>query len=353
MRSISAPFLVGIVVALSSVAAGDRGYPRTPEISHLFVDFDGTIAVTEAFENLAEAAYVSNVDPSPALPPWSYFSEAYNEDYDAFTATYPPRTNLSDELIYRSSPGLRAVESDSFDRAFSAGVFTNATLPVLQKYASEVQLRDGFWEFVDASLKRGIVVRVLSLNWSVGWIRLVLREDLKKKASNGTSIQYFKKGLSEKVAIYCAEALPTGVVPAAGVKGGKVEGVKLDNPTRLHTGGDKVDLMRKIISFDRGKSEKWKRGGNFAPRQDKLVVFIGDSSNDLPPLVEAEAGIIAGDDSGTLGRLAKFGVNVTDLAKSGYVGKTNKKGRGKEGGLTIGFLYRLRSFEEVVDAFWR
>lgn len=40
-----------------------------PRVSHIFIDFDGTIAVTEAFENLAAAAYVSVKDNS-TYPPW-------------------------------------------------------------------------------------------------------------------------------------------------------------------------------------------------------------------------------------------------------------------------------------------
>ena len=60
---------VSFLVAATSVLAADKG--RVPTVSHVFVDFDGTVAVSEAFENLAAAAYASvpaNVNSS--VPPW-------------------------------------------------------------------------------------------------------------------------------------------------------------------------------------------------------------------------------------------------------------------------------------------
>ncbi|KZV87311.1 hypothetical protein EXIGLDRAFT_840107, partial [Exidia glandulosa HHB12029] len=93
-----------------------------PRVGHIFIDFDGTIAVTEAFETLADAAYASVKDNS-TFPPWSFFSDTYNDAYDAFSTSFGPRTTLSRELQFQTSLDERKIESDSFDRVSNSHVF--------------------------------------------------------------------------------------------------------------------------------------------------------------------------------------------------------------------------------------
>lgn len=121
----------------------------------------------------------------------------------------------------------------------------------------------------------------------------MLREDLKKRRAVATREEnkWLKRDLAESIAIYCSEILPDGVVKAN----------KLDFPTRLHTGGDKVELMQRHAD-GRGK-------------EVGRVLFFGDSTSDLPPLIldPTTVGVVAGQDSGMNGTLAKFGINPVKL----------------------------------------
>ncbi|KAH0615208.1 uncharacterized protein H6S33_000844 [Morchella sextelata] len=262
----------------------------------LWIDFDGTIATNEAFETLALAAYDSMTAQEAAqFPPWSYYGDVYYAEYLDFADNYGPRENISAEIAYRSSPALHKVESDSFERVSESGIFDYMQFPVLQKAAATVTIREGFWKMIASSLECDITPRIASLNWSVRWIRQVLREDLKRMRANATAEErgWLKADLAEDIAIYCSEILPDGMVRAN----------KLDFPTRLHTGMDKVELMARFEADRKGKKE--------ADR----VLFFGDSTNDLPPLwlEPTTVGVVAGLDSGMNKTLTKFGIELVKL----------------------------------------
>lgn len=251
-------------------------------------------------------------------PPISYFGDVYYAEYLDFGAAFGPRDNISMEIAYRSSPMLHKIESDSFNRAAGAGIFNHIKFPVLRQAAAAVTVRDGFWEFIATAQDYGITPRVASINWSVRWIRLVLREDLKRRRAVATREEkkWLKQDLAESLAIYCSEILPENVVKAN----------KLDFPTRLHTGGDKVELMQRYAA------EKGKEAGR--------VLFFGDSTNDLPPLIlgPTTVGVVTGRDSGMNETLTKFGISLVELDLG-----MNKKERVQD---TAGedFLYRIDEF---------
>src|SRR5690606_11713592 len=102
----------------------------------------------------------------------------YGEEYENFTATYPARDTLRKEIIFRSHPTLHKVESDSYERVRDSNIFDNMRYAVLRQSARQVDVRAGWWEFVAAALDAGVQPKVVSLNWSVVWIRLVMREHL-------------------------------------------------------------------------------------------------------------------------------------------------------------------------------
>jgi hypothetical protein len=150
--------LTALLIAVSPIVVIARSGGRPlPKVSNIFIDFDGTIAITEAFETLADAAYAS-VHTNSSYPPWrcecsqlffisrlvdtlsSYFSDTYNAEYDAFATTFGPRTNLSRELAFQSSPTERAIEAASFKRVSASGVFSQTKLANLRAAARAVQL---------------------------------------------------------------------------------------------------------------------------------------------------------------------------------------------------------------------
>lgn len=173
------------------------------------------------------------------------------------------------------------------------GIFNHIKFPVLQQAAAAVTVRGGFWELAATAQDYGITPRIASLNWSVRWIRLVLREDLKRRRDVATRDEkkWLTEDLAESFAIYCSEILPDGVVKAN----------KLDFPTRLHTGGDKVELMQRHAGKKGGKAGR--------------VLFFGDSTNDLPPLMlgPTTVGVVVGQDSGMNKTLTKFGIKLVEL----------------------------------------
>ncbi|RPA85262.1 hypothetical protein BJ508DRAFT_412049 [Ascobolus immersus RN42] len=311
------PFILLSIVASDVLAKPSATPLKAPEISHLFVDFDGTIAVSEAFETLTLAAYASTPDTT-TYPPWEYFAEVYNNEYNNFTANYPKRDTVRKEITFRSHPGLRKVENDSYERVRDSAIFDNTRYAVIRQYAQNVTVRDGWWEFVAAALDAGVQPKVVSLNWSVLWLRLVMREHLDRYIRTIGKQEAGKRGvnhqLAERVAIYCSELVPWGIIKPN----------KFDFPTRLHTGGDKVELLKKLVG---GK----KKGGK------SKVVFIGDSKSDLPPLVDsADIGIVAGQE--ITDSLRGWGLKVKQMG-NGYFGETGEN-----------MLYVLDDFREVVRA---
>lgn len=76
---------------------------------------------------------------------------------------------------------------------------------------------------------------------------------------------------------------------------------KLDFPTRLHTGWDKVELMQKYTD----------KNGNEGGR----VLFFGDSTNDLPSLMlePTTVGVLVGQDSEMNEILTGFGIDLVEL----------------------------------------
>jgi len=275
------------------------------EPSRFFLDWDGTVAVTESFLNLPAAAYASNTS---FQPPWSYFDDLYAKDYGKFSTSFGARANLSEELRFRSSLERRRVEMDSFDRTKNSGLFEGIRLQELIKVAKDVQLRDGFWEFVDWSAGKGMRPTIISLNWSVSWLRTILRVNF---AARPPAAREMDPLLPEQIPIYCAEILPKNVVAKS----------RHDHPTALFTGADKVRLIAKLI------------------RGDENVVFVGDTLDDLPPLYLAptQLGVIAGNVESMTNTLQKDHVSVYNLTQLPCKGITQDNS----------FLYRMQSFTEI------
>ncbi|EJD42972.1 hypothetical protein AURDEDRAFT_152676 [Auricularia subglabra TFB-10046 SS5] len=283
--------------------------PAVPRVAHIFIDFDGTIAVSEAFENLAAAAYAS-VKSSDPYPPWSYFSDTYNQEFEAFSDAFGPRTTLKRELEFQTSAGDRRVESDSFNRVGASGIFNQTRLANLLAAAETVQLRPGFFDLLAYASGEGIQPAVVSLNWSPSWIRLVLRQHARDARD---------RALLELVPIYCSEILPPVLV--------RPPNLINNRPTPLFTGGDKVALINKLAKASVLRGD---------------VVFIGDSKADLPPLLlpPTTIGIVAAGSSSLSTALKTFGVKVVDVNGTDVISRTGKD-----------HLLTLYSFADVVGKF--
>jgi 2-hydroxy-3-keto-5-methylthiopentenyl-1-phosphate phosphatase len=285
--------LLGLLPVLLVGACHARNLPPPgpPAKPAVYIDFDGTIAVSEAFENLAATAYLT-VSASSGIPPWSHFDDLYMCDYCAAIAHLPEPATLAEELQLQALANLTKAAKDSFGRVKRSGVFNAVSEQALVDEAKTVEIRPGFWEFVAAAEKRGVRVSVLSRNWSVRWIRTVLRE------SQGAGT------LAERLWVYCPEILPDGVLAAS----------PRDRPFDVFSGDNKREVMKKER---RGKEE---------------VVFIGDDNSDLAPILQypTVVGVVAGLDANSaetirrepgvsLWRAADGFVKRTSVARGAYV----------------------------------
>lgn len=239
----------------------------------------------------------------------------YNEEYEAFSSLFGARTTLAREIAFQSSSGLRKVEAASFDRVAASRAFSYAKASSLATAAATVTLRDGWWEFVAFTLAEGLTPTVVSLNWSPQWIRAVLRADASRIAAGGDSYKSIR-WLAEAVDIYCGELLSPGVVSPSS---------RRNHPVRLHTGADKVALVRRLS------------------KQRRDVLFIGDSKADLPPLTQSPTtiGVVALGSSSMAAALKLFGVPMRRA--NGTDPLTTSVGRG--------FLWSLENFQELVGKF--
>jgi len=293
LLSLLSVFLVGARHARSLPPPGPPAKPA------VYIDFDGTIAVSEAFENLVATAYLT-VPASSGTPPWSHFSDLYMRDYCAASVHLPEPATLAEELHRQALANLTKAAKDSFDRVKRSGVFSAVSEQALIDEAKTVEIRPGFWEFVAAAEKRGVRVSVLSRNWSVRWIRTVLRE------SRGAG------ALAERLWVYCPEILPDGVLAAS----------PRDRPVEVFSGDNKREVMEKER---RGKEE---------------VVFIGDDNGDLAPILQypTAVGVVAGLDADSAETIRREkGVSLWRAA-AGFVTRTGAA-RG---------AYVLEDFREVI-----
>ncbi|KAI5793411.1 hypothetical protein FPQ18DRAFT_236705, partial [Pyronema domesticum] len=219
----------------------------------IFLDFDGTIATTDAFELLPETAY-KTLSYSQSFPHWSYFSEAYLSDYSAAVASSPPKPrSIAEELSHQSSPSLRQVEIDSFTRVKESGILNTTSPRLLHSAAKGVSIRHGFYDFIQAAQSRNVPVSIISRNWSAKWIRTILRQNAPTGICGHVGCVF---DAIDRMDIFCPEILPEGCVSCH----------ERNHDTPIFSGEDKREVMK-----------------GFAQRGQ--VVFVGDENSDLAPIL--------------------------------------------------------------------
>ncbi|KAJ2988911.1 hypothetical protein NUW58_g3731 [Xylaria curta] len=233
----------------------------------LFLDFDGTIVTSDAFTTLATAAYASLPSNSSVLP-WDEIERIYGERADAAAAALPQPSSLAGAIAYANDASLRDVEVWSFNWVKGMGLFETATADELVKYARNQTLRDGWCSFARTAQKKGILINVISLNWSPS-----------------------------------PEILPQGVLPISA----------LNNNVSLFSGEDKTTLMMNLLAkVPTAKKQK--------------IVFVSDGRADLSTLWEAptNVGVVAGYGSSAARTFRQYDVDIRDV-REGWKGFTGNK----------------------------
>ncbi|EPS35781.1 hypothetical protein H072_10793 [Dactylellina haptotyla CBS 200.50] len=201
IRRFVTPAMLGSAVttaAAADTANNNAGNTTRQRIRHLVVDFDQTLTVRDTLSTLASAS------PLPdAANVFEYLTNAYVEDYIAYAASFGERNTLASELEFLY--GLREVERRSIHRIEASGIFKGITREDLVRAARRVGVRYGgeFRALVREVFERGGRVSVVSVNWSGGFIREVLRS-ISTNVDRGSRIAAAAAGEEdmERVEIY-------------------------------------------------------------------------------------------------------------------------------------------------------
>ncbi|CAN8100805.1 unnamed protein product [Discula destructiva] len=153
---------------------------------HVIFDFDGTITQDDTIGNIAHAALqwrkTTEGGGTDLTAAWNHILQSYLQDLAVYDQTQPPeqqRTTWKQERAYLH--GRRAVEETSLARIREAGIFTGLAAEGrlfeagrCDREAGRTRLRGGLEEYLAILRARDVAVHVVSVNWSVSYIRGVL-----------------------------------------------------------------------------------------------------------------------------------------------------------------------------------
>ncbi|KAK0613035.1 hypothetical protein B0T17DRAFT_511391 [Bombardia bombarda] len=266
----------------------------------IVLDFDGTITQHDTINIIGQFAATRNGGASG----WDDIVTAYLADHARHVAAYRPakelRTTLEQELNFLES--LRPIEEISAERVRASGLFRG----VWGVYGDGEG--EGEWE-----------LGLLSVNWSQAFVEGVLGGNGGGDGENNGGRFTVKRVNRIR--------WPEGVVEGPAELGGVV----------MATAQDKLDALRALlvtaaVKGDQGEGTRGvgvqRDGGQTQPQQqqqqqqqgkeqERRVVYIGDSTTDLPCLMEASTGIIMADNNNStlLKTLDRLGFDVPHVAK--------------------------------------
>lgn len=235
----------------------------------VILDWDETITESDTMGTLAQAVKDSGK--------WQHFVDAYTTDLETHEKFYGARTCLEDQYGYLAS--LSAVEMTSIGRIESAKYFEGVSSQDLESAARKVTIRGGFVDFCGTLASEfGVKFEILSVNWSEEFIRYALQNvvDSSQWIVKANNLEFGQDGLC------------TGSVSK-----NKQDGIR--------TAIDKVEYLRIRLKQLHEK--------------DGCLVYIGDSNTDLPCLLEADFGIIMGENSSLNETCNKYEIVVVPIEK--------------------------------------
>ncbi|KAK9377110.1 HAD-like domain-containing protein [Lipomyces chichibuensis] len=265
----------------------------------LIMDWDETITRADTVHLVAEAAYQAHATSSSSprgVPPWSDFTNAYMTDYLAYQSSFGPRTSLQKELEFLTASA--SIEQASVSRIEKAGLFKSITAMHLQEQAAKVEIRPGFINVIRRCRTLGVMLGIMSVNWSQVFIRSALQQ---------------KYGACDDVPIYCNEIEFD--------KEGKGTGMMSCSDYVLRTGADKAKLVKQLLARNSGQK----------------IVYVGDSTGDLHPLLDADIGVIMGEKKSLRDTCERVGITIKDISLLDVASPDDGK-----------VLYRIREWKELL-----
>ncbi|KAI8988079.1 hypothetical protein BDF20DRAFT_910618 [Mycotypha africana] len=240
----------------------------------ILIDFDETMTIEDTIAPLGSFA----VNATNNSHPWSWYSDEYMKDYYAHQATLTNQPKNFGDFV-KQLDSYHDVEQASLDRVGTNHVFKGLSHKDLYEagvqYASKKKIVQPYlFEALEPYLPQ---MRIISLNWSKDWLLGILKGlDVQKKDIYSNDLVFKKKRHNKKSHHGCKEEDKEDEEVATGII----------TPEILTT-GDKQHIIKKI-------------------KHNKRVIYIGDSTGDIEALVEADIGIVIGNNTSLLKQLQRF-----------------------------------------------
>lgn len=205
------------------------------------MDWDETITKRDTTALVAQTAYRCK----SGLTDFSHYTKIYMDVYNMYLAKWLERNNLEQETEFQR--GLKEVEMALISAIERDGVFKGVTRADFAESANAVEIQPGFVEFVK-KIQNESPMYILSVNWS----RTLIEAALQRAGVTGITV------LANELEFH-----------------GNVSTGHFGSDMDIRTGCDKIVELRKI---------KEKHGLS--------VIYVGDSSGDVLPIIEADTGVV-------------------------------------------------------------
>ncbi|KAG2219323.1 hypothetical protein INT45_006856, partial [Circinella minor] len=193
---------------------------------------------------------------------WHYFLDSYMNDYYQIKTNLPSSINIMDRI-----KKLRQAEEASLTRIHSHHVFQGLTRQMIfnqAKHLGPKLLKPNVLETLKSIKNKKDNLRIISINWSKDWIRGIL---------NSCFLDHEELSYDQ---IYCNDFM----YDKEGIATGEIQ-------PNILTSFDKKFIIDQEIKKESINNEK-------------KIIYIGDSLGDLLPLVEADTGIVMGNNQSLL-----------------------------------------------------
>ncbi|CCE81979.1 Piso0_002667 [Millerozyma farinosa CBS 7064] len=239
--------------------------------SAFLIDWDETITKGDTIHLVAEASNATKKRD----PPFEYYVSVYNRAYDDYKQEFLTKrgevNSIEKEMDFQR--GMKKVEMSSVNELCKLKFFEGLTVQNLVAQSSKVSLRENFLDFLGKCRLYNVPVIILSVNWT----KLIMESVLRSHgfSEDSMDIQYIVNELE--------------------FSGGVCTGV-FDSSRSVRTGIDKLEYLVKVRSTL----------GD--------VCYIGDSSTDIPCLVNSDAGIVM-ENGSAIKSLQKINVSLSSLSQ--------------------------------------
>ncbi|KAI5960949.1 uncharacterized protein KGF55_004216 [Candida pseudojiufengensis] len=211
---------------------------------YIISDWDETITLEDTIQYVAEIPYIKNPNLQPKF---QFFTKIY---YDAYE-NYKSKNELNDIEDYREFlAGMNSIELSSIDLLEQKRIFANLTKQDFLQQTTKIKLQPNVIEFFKKCNELEVPIFVLSTNWT----SLIIEDILIKKHDIKIA------GIITNEFIFDSQGKTTG---------------EWDHTKRqIRTSVDKLEFVGSLVQKDNDHNNQ--------------IMFIGDSSNDLLPILNVD-----------------------------------------------------------------